>query len=73
MTELSQKGDLYVGEWLVDDKLMNIRQGRGIRVTENRNVYEGYFKGNKAHGKGRKIWHKDDGTETYYIGDFENN
>ena len=73
MKELSKVGDKYAGEWAVVDS-KRVRHGRGVRITANANMYEGYFFENKAYGFGRKIWDKSDDKNkvTYYTGEFKN-
>ena len=45
--EVTQKGK-YNGEWLED-----MRHGTGVNIDNNGDVYEGEFKLNKRHGKGK--------------------
>lgn len=42
----------YEGEWTEDD---NKRHGKGIQVWPDGSVYEGYWRHDKAYGKGRLI------------------
>ena len=45
-------GRKYLGEWIVGTE---IREGRGITECADGSLYEGWFLGDKANGKGRKI------------------
>ena len=50
-------GRVYEGEFIND-----VREGHGYEKYDNRNVYIGYFKRGKAHGKGLYTW----ANEEYY-------
>ena len=57
-------GKLYQGEWKVDSYEMH---GWGHLIkSKNKVIYTGWFKDNKAHGKGRMVY--DNGT--VYEGDW---
>lgn len=43
---------VYYGEWGVNN---NLRHGRGIQTWVDGSKYEGYWKSDKANGKGRLI------------------
>jgi hypothetical protein len=58
-------GNVYTGEWL---KETQIREGIGVLVHANGDVYEGYWRDDKKHGYGRYIWTDGD----YYEGQWEN-
>ena len=45
-------GKYYLGEWL---KNSNIREGRGIYLWPDGQIYEGFWKNNKAECRGRFI------------------
>jgi hypothetical protein len=42
----------YQGEYLKDT---NVKQGRGIYMCKDGTIYEGYWRNNKYHGKGRMM------------------
>mmetsp|Transcript_39956 Transcript_39956/g.29462 ORF Transcript_39956/g.29462 Transcript_39956/m.29462 type:complete len:101 (+) Transcript_39956:290-592(+) len=42
----------YEGEWLVGT---DIRDGRGVQIWSDGSRYEGYWKANRANGRGRLI------------------
>ena len=44
-----ENGDEYVGEW---DEL-NKKNGKGIKTSRDGSKYEGYWKEDKANGRGR--------------------
>ena len=48
---LLDNGAVYVGEWNQD----NERHGKGMQIWSDGSKYEGYWKGDKAAGKGRLI------------------
>ena len=47
-----QDGAQYEGEWDVD---RNLRHGKGCQVWSDGSIYEGYWKHDKANGRGRLI------------------
>ena len=64
MVEL-EDGSSYKGEWLPSTVIITrdsmnlgpngVREGRGILIWPDGSIYEGWIKGNQAHGKGRLI------------------
>ena len=45
-------GARYTGQWVVNE---DVKQGRGTQIWPDGSMYEGYWKNNKAHCKGRLI------------------
>ena len=58
----------YDGDWL-DDEM----KGHGTRLYENGNKYEGLFRANERHGKGKLVWpaRPEHQHEVFYDGDWE--
>ena len=62
---------IYIGEWARVNEYeseLRVREGYGIRIWPDGSIYEGWFKQEKANGKGRLI-HADGYT---YEGTWEN-
>ena len=64
-------GDIYYGEI---NKKNKEYYGRGIKIWKEGDKYEGEWKDNNKHGKGKYIWGKINKKfeDDYYIGDFIN-
>ena len=45
-------GRVYEGQWIIGT---SIREGKGRLLAADGTIYEGWFKQNKAHGRGRCI------------------
>ena len=48
-------GKYYLGEWLKNTTHSNIREGRGTYLWPDGQIYEGFWKNNKAQFRGRFI------------------
>jgi hypothetical protein len=48
----------YIGEWARKDEFesaFRIREGWGVRIWTDGSIYEGWFRNDRAHGRGRLI------------------
>ena len=51
-TEILENNAKFRGEWLVGE---TIRQGKGMQIWPDGSIYEGYWRDDKANGRGRLI------------------